>query len=363
MRNVIEGPHPTAPPSLGLATVATVAAGIDDKGNGLMASRFGGKQESDMLEKLGTKYQQTPDAEVQLISLGSYCGPKLTFQKIGRGAATLPFDWIRTRMEGIIHFLRHDFQNFFDFVTQQRVPDTDLMVMFRGYYHSFWHDDPNEPSMHERYERRIQRLWEMKSNEEEKLLFVRSNVSHEEVLQVPELMRELRGKFGPSVRFLLILENQKQMLGPATVVEDDHVMLHYLSMDVHKKGHPENVAPYARAVESALEWCLGKIIGCHKFTSFEEAFGFVDPYPGGEKGMGGLAAFEATNVLATVEAGQKAANQDEPFRDHPLATIQNPFDYEVEKPDKWHEEAKILCLPRTVNPCGLKGEAPLNVMK
>lgn len=129
-------------------------------------------------------------------------------------------------------------------------------VMFRGYYHSFWHDDPNEPSMllgpflgikrgkfsalagmnwgvqapklghsikvwyqmnstecfrnmfainflnpkaiqrdehkppthgkriprHERYERRIQRLWEMKrSNEEEKLslLFVRSNVSHE----------------------------------------------------------------------------------------------------------------------------------------------------------------------------------------
>lgn len=162
-------------------------------------------------------------------------------------------------------------------------------------------------------------------------------------------------------------------------------MLHYLSMDVHKKGHPENVAPYARslfkfssqdcgnfigiffewtptfvrfcshaskekakrhhrksphrprkqkkhnymciyifiyiyyhiysytkfiytflhllslisvcfpfflamctpqtyllgAVESALEWCRGKIIGCHKFTSFEEAFGFVDPYPGG----------------------------------------------------------------------------------
>ena len=35
------------------------------------------------------------------------------------------------------------------------------------------------------------------------------------------------------------------------------------------------------AVESALEWCRGKIIGCHKFTSFEEAFGFVDPYPGG----------------------------------------------------------------------------------
>ena len=28
---------------------------------------------------------------VQLVSLGSYCGPKLSFQKMGRGAATLPF--------------------------------------------------------------------------------------------------------------------------------------------------------------------------------------------------------------------------------------------------------------------------------
>lgn len=40
----------------------------------------------------------------------------------------------------------------------------------------------HESPRHERYERRIQRLWEMKrSNEEEKvsLLFVRSNVSHE----------------------------------------------------------------------------------------------------------------------------------------------------------------------------------------
>ena len=108
-----------------------LASGIDDKGTGLMASRFGaGKQESDLLENLGKKYQQNPDAfcqkrkhsrwkparnllfytfsscycnkscfvlsatkdQVQLFSLGSYCGPKLSFQKMGRGAATLPFE-------------------------------------------------------------------------------------------------------------------------------------------------------------------------------------------------------------------------------------------------------------------------------
>ena len=43
-----------------------LASGIDDKGTGLMASRFGaGKQESDLLENLGKKYQQNPDASCQ----------------------------------------------------------------------------------------------------------------------------------------------------------------------------------------------------------------------------------------------------------------------------------------------------------
>ncbi|CAL1169600.1 unnamed protein product [Cladocopium goreaui] len=305
-------------------------SGIDDTGTGLMAARFGaGKQESDLLENLGKKYQQNPDAQVQLISLGSYCGPKLSFQKMGRGAATLPFDWIRTRMEGIIHFLRNDFEGFFDFVTQQRVPDTGLMVMFRGYYHSFWHDDPSDPSMHDRYNRRIARLGEMSSDLGTQLLFVRSNVSHEEVLQVPELMKLLRAKFGKSSRLLLILENQQKFVGPALVDDDDHVMLHYLSMDVHKKSHPDNAMPYARPVECALDWCAEKVT-CRHFSTFAEAFQLADPYPGGERGLGGLPAFEATKVLATVEAtGQKAVN-----RADLLETSRNPFDYEADKADK-----------------------------
>lgn len=90
----------------------------------------------------------------------------------------------------------------------------------------------------------------------------------QEVLQVPELMKLLRAKFGKSSRLLLILEplscswqlegpwshsgvtqlprNQQKFVGPALVDEDDHVMLHYLSMDVHKKSHPDNAMPYAR---------------------------------------------------------------------------------------------------------------------
>lgn len=354
---IVHPPRAPAPPLPAPAPEMPNIAGIDEKGTGLMASRFGaGKQESDLLENLGKKYQQNPDDQVQLISLGSYRGPKLSFQKMGRGAATLPFDWIRTRLEGIMHFLRNDFDGFFDFVTQQRVPDTGLMVMFRGYYHSFWHDDPTDPSMHERYKRRIARLAEMKSDEGPQLLFVRSNVSHEEVLQVPELMKLLRTRFGKSCRLLLILENQQEFLGPALVDEDDHVMLHYLSIDVHKKSHPDNTMPYARPVECALEWCGRKPFTCRRIETFREGFELAAPYPGGERGLGGLPAFEASKVLATVEAmGQKAVN-----RADPSATIRSPFDYKADKANRVDKaEAKWIDAkmrePRTANNRCLKG--------
>ncbi|CAJ1341391.1 unnamed protein product [Effrenium voratum] len=297
--------------------------GGDAKGSGLMATRFGGQQESDMLEKLGLKHQPV-DSAVQLVSLGSYCGPKLSFQKMGRGAATLPFDWIRTRMSGILHFLRNDFQGFFDFETQQRVPQTDKMVMFRGYHHSFWHDDPTEPIMRERYKRRIERLKEINA-ESHTVLCVRSMVSNEEVLQVPELMTELRKLFGPSVRLLLILENQKQMLGPATVDKEDTVMLYYLSMDVHRKGHPDNNAPYARPVQCALDWVAGKPLGCHELDSLQKAFELTDPYPGGEKGLGGLCAFEEEPPDARQA---KIPMEPEPENQWRGNCQPNPFEYE-----------------------------------
>ena len=45
--------------------------------------------------------------------------------------------------------------------------------------------------------------------------------------------------------------HQQKFMGPAVVDEDDHVMLHFLSMDVHKKSHPDNAMPYARNLASS----------------------------------------------------------------------------------------------------------------
>jgi len=61
-------------------------------------------QDSDFLENMECGQMSRAADErtnhVMLVSLGGYCGPKLSFQAINRGAATLPFDWMRTKMEG-----------------------------------------------------------------------------------------------------------------------------------------------------------------------------------------------------------------------------------------------------------------------
>lgn len=47
---------------------------------------------------------------ITLVSLGCFCGPKLSFKHIGRGAETLPFDWMRTCGAALLKFMRNDFE-------------------------------------------------------------------------------------------------------------------------------------------------------------------------------------------------------------------------------------------------------------
>merc|ERR1712232_1452296 len=123
-------------------------------------------QESDLMERLNAGIDavacSSDTDHVRLVSLGGYCGPKLSFQKLGRGAETLPFDWLRTRMEGILHFLRSDFDGFFEW--SSTASGGGAITMYRSQYHSFWHDDPNDAGMRERYTRRIKRFWEIDAN-------------------------------------------------------------------------------------------------------------------------------------------------------------------------------------------------------
>eukprot|EP00929_Paragymnodinium_shiwhaense_P080482 TRINITY_DN41980_c0_g1_i1.p1 TRINITY_DN41980_c0_g1~~TRINITY_DN41980_c0_g1_i1.p1 ORF type:complete len:576 (+),score=143.68 TRINITY_DN41980_c0_g1_i1:170-1897(+) len=280
-----------------------------------------GLQESDLLERM-------PDGEgvcdmemeaVRLISLGCFCGPKLSFKKLGRGAETLPFDWTRTRLSGIFHHLRNDFRDYFDWSTMQILPETG-MTIFRGYYHSFWHDNPTDPAMQERYTRRFKRFKEIDARSAP-VLFVRAVAVSDELAQGPELLALLKELYGPRACLLLIVDFQTTAKGAAMVGGHPDLLVYYLEPDVHDADRADG-APYTEPVRVALNWILGRAVPAMQFVDMATIIKCVDKTDWGLKGLSDVAAFEeeqdmtpssASNALPKAAIGSDLLEQAAAF--------------------------------------------------
>merc|ERR1719162_2023565 len=131
-----------------------------------IAREEGESQDSDLMEKIPAKRVKSDSAtdDIQLVSLGCSCAPKMSFKELGRGAETLPFDWSRSTMKGVYQHMTTHFTDFFNFTTRHVVDleDGNHMVMFRSEEFSFWHDDPTVGGMQERYRRRFARFNSLK---------------------------------------------------------------------------------------------------------------------------------------------------------------------------------------------------------
>lgn len=207
---------------------------------------------------------------IRLVSLGGCCGPKLTFGEIGRGAEALPFDWILTKLEAILHFIRTDFLGFFEWVSMKPVTGSK-MTMFRSRFHSFCHDDPDEPAMQEKYGRRMQRFNEIDANLEP-VLFVRAVGTRQEVLKVPELLWELTSRFGKCAHLLLVIGFQKKAMGLACIRGQHNFLL------VHLNAAAEGAwdTSYGESIKTALQWTAGKPVHTGSYDSLQEAFDTSD---------------------------------------------------------------------------------------
>jgi len=253
-----------------------------------------GMQESDMLDQLpdGNPQEDSGTDHVTLVSLGCFCGPKLSFKHIGRGAATLPFDWIRTRHKGLVHFIDNGFDGFYDFATKKSVPGCS-MTTYRSFYHSFWHDDPTDPGMRERYARRIERFQAIKADTAP-VLFVRCIPSTDEIKEIPELLNTLQTHHVTKACLLLVIDFQSTAKGAAIVDGFDNLLIYYLSSDHHADeddGSP--AAPYCKPVLCALDWMVGRQIQAMKFSDLETVAACADETHWGLQGLGGLDAFES----------------------------------------------------------------------
>lgn len=252
-----------------------------------------GMQESDMLDQLpdGKAQENSGTDHVMLVSLGCFCGPKLSFKHIGRGAATLPFDWMRTRHQGLVHFIDSGFDGFYDFVAKKSVPGCS-MTTYRSFYHSFWHDDPTDPGMRERYARRIERFQAITADTTP-VLFVRTIPSTDDIKDIPELLNTLQRKHGKKACLLIVIDFQWTAKGAAVVDGFEHLLIYYLSSDHHMGDDGSPAAPYCKPILCALDWMVGKSIQAMKFSDLEKVAACADETHWGLQGLGGLAAFES----------------------------------------------------------------------
>lgn len=145
------------------------------------------------------------------ISIGGWCGTKMSLKSLVN-EATLPFDYVRSSIEGIIDCIENDFQNFFPNEIKIDNRFYPKWVGFVGEYIGFYHNDHNlfDEKVIESFKRKIIRFDEkIKKNN---CIFLRTIVSvhyEDEIKQYKKLQDAIDKKY-PNISYIIcfIILNQ-----------------------------------------------------------------------------------------------------------------------------------------------------------
>lgn len=149
---------------------------------------------------------------MNFISVGGWCGTKVALKELGYfDEPSLPFDSVRSSIEGIIDCIENDFENFFPKVLKKdnRFPTS---VGFVGEYVGFYHGDHNllDKSVIEMFERRINRFDDkIKKNN---CVFLRTIIreNYNDELKHYKKLQEVLDKKYPNISYIIcfIIPNQ-----------------------------------------------------------------------------------------------------------------------------------------------------------
>lgn len=216
-------------------------------------------------------------SKVQAVSLGGSCGPKVSLRRLGLGEATMPFDWMRTRVQGLVHWLRNGFDDFLSTLQRLEVNYQDSsMIVYRSPTHSFWHDDLQDEVCREKLRRRVDRFLALAPSREiatddRDLLFVRGVAGSSELECTEELFLALSQRFeGRRVWLLLVLEDQP-ILGPVFHSNHDRLIIWVQPRFEGKVSTDVSVpSPYEDAIAFTVRHILGDRGGLYPGEEAEE---------------------------------------------------------------------------------------------
>jgi len=149
-------------------------------------------------------------AAVSCVSLGSYCAVAACLNHLKLRTAAYPFDWNRTTIEGVIHFLQTGFVDFLSFLSVKDFPGGKNTggKAYCGAHHSVWHEDLAAEDGTAKYRRRISRFFQ---NAAPRKLFIRCLNASVELSNAAALLQVLQRLFpGSKVHLLLIVVCQSE---------------------------------------------------------------------------------------------------------------------------------------------------------
>merc|ERR1740138_962552 len=190
---------------------------------------------------------------------------------MGLDAESLPFDWITTTADGVLEFLKTGFQGFFEFdrKVQKDVGGVNITA-FRSKRHAFWHDDPTDESMREKYQRRVSRIMAIDANTKP-VLFVRLAATSEEIRTMSNFVGQLTSQFGPQAKLLLLIDCQgSEALGPCTVGGLDNLLIHYLN-------GTSGTDKFCEPIKNALDWAARLPTRCVQLRDLAAASAAAKP--------------------------------------------------------------------------------------
>ena len=146
---------------------------------------------------------------VNFISLGGWCGTKIALKDAGLfDKPSLPFDDVRTSIEGVIDCIENDFRNYFpkEIKKDVRFPN---WIGFVGDYVGFYHKEHDlfDKKVIESFERKIRRFGD--SVKENNCVFLRTVVRDNEIDQYKRLQAVIDERF-PGISYIIcfIIPNQ-----------------------------------------------------------------------------------------------------------------------------------------------------------
>jgi len=194
---------------------------------------------------------------MNFISLGGWCGPKIALKELGLfDEPSLPFDSVRSSIEGIIDCIEHDFQHFFP-DELKKVERNTRWVGFIGKYIGFYHTYHNllDKTVIESFERKIVRFGEkIKKNN---CIFLRALVKgYEDEVNHYKKLQDVIDKKYPGILYIICF-----------IIPDQRVTQYYKHLDNRTFLFTLNNSPNNTTIKNDYKPIFDFIMNENLFTS------------------------------------------------------------------------------------------------